>query len=154
MLVSDVRTGVQVAAAEGRARKKDFALGAIVAGLSGVGGLGGYTNTNEGKVIAASFLDNYNAIVVAVRDSPDFATYAAGGGTPPKAGAVYEEGDVVVPKIDNVKLLAEPSDAARALATLTRAQELVYLGEEKDGYVKVQAATGEGWVKRVLVTKR
>ena len=43
-------------------------------GCGGGGGggaaLGGYSNTNEGKVIAASFADNYNGIVRAVRGNP------------------------------------------------------------------------------------
>jgi curli biogenesis system outer membrane secretion channel CsgG len=151
ILISDTRTGVQVAAAEGKARKKDFSLGAL--GFAGgvLGGVGGYTNTNEGKVVAASYLDNYNNIVIAVRGDPALAAHAT---TTPKSGAVYEEGDVVVPKIDNVKLLAEPDNAAKQLATLTKTQELVYLGEEKDGFIRVQAASGAGWVKSVLVSKR
>jgi curli biogenesis system outer membrane secretion channel CsgG len=70
MLIGDTRTGIQVAAAEGHARRTDFRLAAI--GWSGpaVGAIGGYTNTNEGKVVAASFLDNYNALVRAVRSDP------------------------------------------------------------------------------------
>jgi hypothetical protein len=151
MLVSDTRTGVQVAAAEGRAKKADFALGALGVVGGAVGAVGGYTNTNEGKVIAASFLDNYNSIVIAVRSDPSLAARAV---ATPKSGAVYEEGDVVVPKIDNIKLLAAPDAAAKELATLMKTQELVYLGEEKDGFIRVQAASGAGWVKSVLVAKR
>ena len=39
------------------------------------------------------------------------------GGTR-KAGAVFNEGDVLGPKIANVKLMAEPSDTAKVVATL------------------------------------
>ena len=42
----------------------------------------------------------------------------------------------------------------RAPATLKKGDELVFLGEEKDGYVKVQGSSAEGWVKKTLVSKR
>src|SRR5262249_48182315 len=58
MLVADSRSGLQVAAAEGNASKADFQLGGFLAGAGVGGALGGYTNTNEGKMIAASFADN------------------------------------------------------------------------------------------------
>jgi curli biogenesis system outer membrane secretion channel CsgG len=154
MLIADTRTGIQVAAAEGKARKKDFALGALGWAGGAVGAVGGYTNTNEGKVIAASFLDNYNNIVVAVRSDPNLAAAKVASAGAPKAGAVYADGDVVLPKIDNIKLLADPDDAAKVLGMLAKSTELVYLGEEKGGFMKVQAATGAGWVKSVLVSKR
>jgi SH3-like domain-containing protein len=76
------------------------------------------------------------------------------GGNTTKAGAVFNEGDVLVPKIANVKLLAEPSDAAKVIATLGRGEELVVIGSEKGGYINVQGASASGWIKTVLVTKR
>src|SRR6185437_12799890 len=55
MLLVDSRSGIQVASAEGSAEKADFAIGgAVLGGLSAAGG--GYGNTNEGKVVVASFL--------------------------------------------------------------------------------------------------
>jgi hypothetical protein len=59
-----------------------------------------------------------------------------------------------MPKIANVKLLAEPSDGAKPVATLGRGEELVVVGAVKDGFVNVQTATASGWVKMVLVQKR
>jgi len=159
ILVADVRSGVQVAAAEGKAKKSNFALG----GLGFLGGIGvaggGYSNTNEGKVVAASFLDNYNAIVKAVRGDPNLVKIGADGqrvmsGTEVKAGVVFNEGDVLAPKIDNVKMLAEPKEGTRSVGMLKKGEELVYLGEDKEGYVKVQASSAEGWVKKTLVAKR
>jgi curli production assembly/transport component CsgG len=160
MLVADSRSGVQVAAAEGSTKKADIGVGGALfgGGLGAVGG--GYGNTNEGKIIAAAFMDNYNKIVSVVRNDPSLQRKvgtlkqeaAAGGST--KAGAVFSEGDVLMPKIANVKMLAEPTDTAKPLATLTRADELVVIGEAKDGYIHVQSATASGWVKIVLVQKR
>jgi hypothetical protein len=37
--------------------------------------------------------------------------------------------------------------------TLTKSDEVLLLGEEKNGYVKVTAARGDGWVRKVLLRK-
>jgi hypothetical protein len=160
MLVADARSGVQVAAAEGSTKKADLALGAGLFG-GGVGAAGGgYGNTNEGKIIAAALMDNYNQVVKVVRNDPalqrnvgTLAHEAAAGGTT-KAGAVFNEGDVIGPKIANVRLLAEPSDSAKPVATLARGDELVVIGAEKNGFVQVQGASASGWIKIVLAEKR
>jgi hypothetical protein len=160
MLVADSRSGVQVAAAEGSTRKADLGIGGALFG-GGMGAVGGgYGNTNEGKIIAAAFMDNFNKVVSVVRNDPSLQRKvgtlkqeAAAGGTT-KAGAVFNEGDVIVPKIANIKLLAQPTDTAKPLATLVRGDELVVIGSEKDGYINVQGATASGWVKIVLVQKR
>ncbi|CAN5880653.1 hypothetical protein BH11PSE13_BH11PSE13_14440 [soil metagenome] len=64
----DNRSGVQVAASEGSASKTDFgAFGSVFGGYGG-GGMGGYTNTAQGKVIAAAFMDAFNQMVVSLRN--------------------------------------------------------------------------------------
>ena len=159
MLVADARSGVQVASAEGSSKKADLALGTAIWGGGAGGGIGGYGNTNEGKIVAASFADNYNNIVRAVRNDPtlhrDVGTLAqeaaAGGST--KAGAVYNEGDVLYPKIAGVKIMAAAGEAGKAIATLDKGEELIYMGEEQNGFLKVESGKGGGWVKKILVTK-
>jgi hypothetical protein len=156
MLLADARAGIQVAAAEGSAKKADFALGGLL-GASGIGAAGGgYSNTNEGKVIAASLADNYNNIVMAVRNDPslqrEVGTLAQEAAKKTIAGAVYNEGDVVRPKIANVKLMSEPMDGAAVLGTLAKGDELVYMGAEQEGYLAVESGAGSGWVKKALVT--
>ena len=65
----DNRSGVQVAASEGSASKTDFgAFGTLFGGYGGAAGLGGYTNTAQGKVIAAAFMDAFNQMVVSLRN--------------------------------------------------------------------------------------
>lgn len=68
LLLSDVRSGIQVASQEGQASKMDFSLGGW--GWTGLGwaSAGGYSKSPEGKLIAASLLDNYNRIVLSIRD--------------------------------------------------------------------------------------
>ena len=70
LLVADVRSGIQVASAEGKASKMNFSLGGWGWGGFGWASAGGYSKTPEGKLIAASLLDNYNRIVQTIRNRP------------------------------------------------------------------------------------
>ena len=160
MLVADARSTVQVAAAEGSTRKADMRLGGLLFGGGGGVAAGGYGNTNEGKIIAAAFMDNYNSVVKVVRNDPSLqrnvgtlAQEAAAGGQR-QAGAVFGEGDVLAPKIAGVKILALPADGSKEVATLARGDEVVVIGKEENGFINVQGVTGAGWVKIVLVSKR
>jgi hypothetical protein len=158
MLVADSRTTVQVAAAEGSTKKADLrAGGALFTGGFGAGA-GGYGNTNEGKIIAAAFMDNYNKIVQVVRNDPSLqrnvGTLKQEAAAGAKTAATFREGDVLAPKIANVKLLAQPDDAAKVVATLGRNDELVVLGTEKNGFVNVQGSTASGWVKVLMMQRR
>lgn len=68
LTLDDNRSGVQLAAAEGSAKNWDFGGmgGMLGAGFGAVGG--GYSNTAEGKVIVAAFMDSFNGVVKAVRN--------------------------------------------------------------------------------------
>jgi curli biogenesis system outer membrane secretion channel CsgG len=72
LTLTDNRSGVQVAAAEGSSSKADFnlAAGLFGAGVGGAvgGGAGGYTKTPEGKVLVAAFTDSYNQMVRALKN--------------------------------------------------------------------------------------
>lgn len=153
MLLADTRTSLQLAAAQGMAKSTDFSLGGLGIGGGVVGALGAYENTAEGKVIAASFLDNWNNIVRSVRNSPQLARQE---NVQQEYGKVttangWNEGDVLTTKIGNVKLLDSPG--GRQIANLGRGEELVFMGKEKDGHVKVQGGSGEGWVSKALVKR-
>ena len=68
LLLTDNETTEQVAAATGSARMTDLGLGGLAfGGMGGAGGMG-WSNTNEGKVIAAAFLDAHNKLVVQARE--------------------------------------------------------------------------------------
>src|SRR6185437_11295647 len=98
----------------------------------------------------------------AAKGSPPSGSQPAAAGTSARGGnaiagtggASFVEGDVLLPKIANVKLIADSKDDAKLVATLTRGEELVYLGQEQNGYLHVQAAGGEGWVRKALLSKR
>jgi len=157
MLLADTRSGLQVAAAEGSTKKADLSLAGFIGGGGAAGGIGGYGNTNEGKIIAAALVDNYNNIVLAVRGDPALnrgvGTLHEEAGKVTKAGAVFNEGDVLSPKIAGVKLMASPADGGKVVGSLAGGAELIFLGEEKGGYLKVQGPDFEGWVKKILVVR-
>ena len=67
LLLSDNETTEQVAAATGAARTTDLGVGGLVLGRLGSAAGAGWSNTNEGKVIAAAFLDAHNQLVVQAR---------------------------------------------------------------------------------------
>jgi hypothetical protein len=71
MMVTDTRSGVQVAVAEGRAQASDLGGGLGLGSLQGLGSLGGYGNTNQGKVVTGAFLDAFNKLVVQIRAMPN-----------------------------------------------------------------------------------
>ena len=158
MLLSDTRSGIQVAAAEGSAKQTDFALGGSMFGSGGGAALGGYSNTNEGKVIAASFLDNWNNIVRAIRNNASLIQAKSGvAAQANSAGSVQAgaaaEGDVMVAKISGAQVLKGPADGSGMLMALSKTDEVLYLGEERNGYLKVTSPRGDGWVKKVLLKK-
>lgn len=159
MLLVDVRSSIQVAAAEGSARQTDFALGGALFGAGGGGAFGGYTNTNEGKVITASFLDNWNNIVRAIRDKGSLIQATGGVASQGNAAGSVQanapaEGDVLVPRIAGAKVLRAPQEGAAELMALRKGDEVLYLGEEKNGYLKVTGPNGDGWIRKILVNKR
>ena len=67
---------------------------------------------------------------------------------------MFNEGDVVTPKIANVRMLSAADDNAKPTATLARGEQLVVVGAEQNGYVQVQGGSAAGWVKRVLLIRQ
>ena len=67
LLLTDNRSGIQLAAAEGSAKNWDYGM---LAGFfdGGFGSGGGFSKTPQGKLLAASFMDSYNQLVRAVRN--------------------------------------------------------------------------------------
>lgn len=63
----DIRSGVQISASEGNSTATNYgaALGAFGGGAAG--GLGGFSQTPEGKATVAAFMDAYNNMVVSLR---------------------------------------------------------------------------------------
>lgn len=152
LTIADVRSSLQVAAAEGKASKTDFSLGGFAGGIAA----GGYTSSPEGKVVAASFLDNYNKIVVEIRDKPQLIKPSSAAGDAnaaqsTRAEAPMKPGQLLSAKIGNVKVYAEPSRESAVVGTLQRGEEAVASGETKNGFALVDTSGFSGWVQRTLV---
>lgn len=64
------RTGVQVAAATGKASTSDAGFDFSRASWGGAGGGGAYSNTDIGKTVSVAFLDAYTNLVNQVRGMP------------------------------------------------------------------------------------
>jgi hypothetical protein len=67
LLLTDNETTEQVAASTGSVRVTDLGVGGLVLGKLGGAAGAGWSNSNEGKVIAAAFLDAHNQLVTQVR---------------------------------------------------------------------------------------
>ncbi len=64
----DIRSSVQIAISEGNATATNF--GAVMGAFGGgvAGGLGGFSQTPEGKATVAAFMDAYNSMVISLRN--------------------------------------------------------------------------------------
>lgn len=47
-----------------------------------------------------------------------------------------------------MKLLAQANDAAKAVGTVPKGEELVVLGPEENGFIHVQGSSATGWVRK------
>jgi hypothetical protein len=96
--------------------------------------------------------------VLAIRDNPSLiqakgsAASQANAAGSVKAGA-GNAGDVYLPKIAGVKAYKTASEGA-VVATLGKSDEVIYGGEEKDGFMKVETAKGTAWVKALMMRKQ
>ncbi|MEK8031098.1 CsgG/HfaB family protein [Ideonella sp. DXS29W] len=67
LLLTDNETTEQIAASTGSVRVTDLGMGGMVLGKLGGAAGAGWSNSNEGKVIAAAFLDAHNQLVAQLR---------------------------------------------------------------------------------------
>jgi curli biogenesis system outer membrane secretion channel CsgG len=67
LLLTDNETTEQLAASTGSVRVTDLGVGGMVLGKLGAAAGAGWSNSNEGKVIAAAFVDAHNHLVTQVR---------------------------------------------------------------------------------------
>jgi curli biogenesis system outer membrane secretion channel CsgG len=121
ILIADIRSGIQVASAEGTAKKTDFNIGGWGYGAGAFASAGGYTRTPEGKVVAASFLDNFNKIVTQIRDQPSLVRSSSAASQQNAANSTKATG--VAPQVyaapvavAPVIVMQQPQQAAPATA--------------------------------------
>lgn len=66
----------------------------------------------------------------------------------------WQPGDTLLGKINGVKIYQQATKTGAEVAVLSKADELVFMGEEQAGLVKVSSGKGDGWVDRLLVRKQ
>ena len=117
LLMVDNRSGVQLAAAVGSAQNYDFNVFGAGFGGGVAGGAGGYSNTPEGKILIASFMDSYNQIVKATRNYK--AQEVKGGlGTGGALGVQGGQTPASKPAAASTRVTMSLADAQRRLAEL------------------------------------
>jgi hypothetical protein len=152
LLLTDNRSGVQVGASEGSSSNTDFNIGGALFGSSAGGSLGAYSNTPQGKVIVAAFMDAYNGLVKAARNYKPQSVPGQSLGT---GGRLSVDG--AAPPAP----AAAPASAAPAVMSMSQAQarlnQLGYDAGTADGQLgakTVQALNRFQRDRRIPVTGR
>jgi len=170
LLMIDNRSGVQLAASEGSAKNFDFNLfGGMFGGGAG-GAAGGYTNTPEGKILTAAFMDSYNKLVVAVRNYKA-QTVRGGLGTGGRLGvqggqtaasnelngsnAGGERTVTIKSKYKSINVRSEPDQRKPIVGTLPGGATVQKLSANK-GWVKVRfeeedGSQVDGWIIKTVI---
>lgn len=151
LTMADTRSTIQVAAASGTYKKSDWAFGGVLGAIGG----GAYTSTDEGKIVAAALLDNYNNIVRDVRNDPSLLVSTSAVAQQNAAVSLqavnHRPGAVLRAKLDNVKVLEGPERGADVVSKLKKGEEVVFMGDAEDGYLYVQGSEAEGWVQEFML---
>lgn len=133
LLLTNVRSGVQEAAATGTAKKTDIGFGGF-GWMSGVaGGGGGYQDTDIGKIVIAAFVDSHNNLVSQMRAMNPTSEREQLG---------------VYLTAANLNLRSGANGSAPVVATLSSGTEVIPTGERKGDWwqVKVRESGRNGWV--------
>lgn len=141
MLLTNVRTGVQEAAATGTAKKTDvdFAGFGWVGGVAGGGG--SYQDTEIGKIVIAAFVDAHNNLVGqmgAIRSTDE------------------REKKGVYRTAANLNLRSGPRSSAPVITTLNQGTTVVPTGERRGSWwqVEVRASGEHGWAHSDYLQRR
>ena len=67
----------------------------------------------------------------------------------------FATGDVLAPKINKLKVFADPSKESSTVSELNKENDIIFMGEEANGFYYITTDEGsEGWVQKILVSKR
>jgi len=142
LLVADVRSGIQVASAEGKARKMDFSVDAWGWGGLGWANAGGYSKTPEGKLIAASLLDNYNKIVAQIRSKPQLIRTTSQASQQNAAASLQATGSGAAAAKPEPVALAQQTGGGALPAAMVGAFSGQYAGAESGVFSVLVGADG------------
>jgi curli biogenesis system outer membrane secretion channel CsgG len=134
ILIADIRSGIQVASAEGTAKKTDFNIGGWGYGAGAFASAGGYTRTPEGKVVAASFLDNFNKIVTQIRDQPSLVRSSSAASQQNAAASTRATG--VAPQVYAAPVAIAPVIVMQQPTTQQQQQQPQQTAANSQGFYK------------------
>jgi len=72
--------------------------------------------------------------------------------SPASNSPAIQSGDVLVGKISGIQVYPKPAKSGK-LTVLGKTDEVIYMGEEREGFYRVTTQKGEGWVDKLLVKK-
>jgi len=101
------------------------------------------SNMGKGQMVTADYVPTPDA-VFSSKDS-------GGGGAAPGGFGVF--GSVASVVAGGLKMYSQPSKTSKVVASLAKGEEVIFTGEEKNGFMSVQGNGGEGWVEKILVRK-
>ena len=140
LFLTDIRTGVQKAVAEGSAEKTDigFGLGGFGGGLAAAGG--GYASTDIGKITAAAFMDAHNNLVSQLRSETTVQPLTEAGMSAP-ATAVDPYSTTT-----NLRMRTGPGSSYGVLTVLPSGTPVTPTGAIDGDWWEVNSDLGAGWV--------
>jgi len=74
--------------------------------------------------------------------------------TPSSNSISLQAGDVVLGKINNLAIYKNANKESTLVVRVAKADELVFMGEESNGFLHVTSDKGEGWVEKILMRKK
>lgn len=138
LFLTNVRTGVQEAAAEGSASKRDIGFGGLAfGGLVGAGG-GAYASTDIGKIVSAAFLDAHNKLVAQVQATQPAATR-------PSASNYMT--------LSDVNMRSGPSTQSPVVTLVPKGTPVTPTGEKQGAWWAVEANGRSGWIHGDFITR-
>lgn len=138
LFLTNVRTGVQEAAAEGSASKRDIGFGGLgFGGIVGAAG-GAYASTDIGKIVAAAFLDAHNKLVAQVQATQPAATR-------PSASNYMT--------LSDVNMRSGPSTQSPVVMRVPKGTPVSPTGEKQGAWWAVEANGRSGWIHSDYITR-
>lgn len=138
LTLTNVRTGVQEAAAEGSASKSDIGVGGIGFIAPVAGGAGAYESTDIGKIVTAAFMDSHNKLVQQL------------GATQPASDRSATSNWHTVSALN---LRSGPNTGAPIIETLKKGASVTPTGKKRGSWWQVEANGNQGWVSSDYITQ-
>jgi len=63
----------------------------------------------------------------------------------------FKRGDILKPKIGGVQVHVNPDDSSAVIVKLSKEDDVLYLGIEKDGFYKIKSSKGDGWIESMML---